>query len=336
MTDPTFGAALSRLWPRAPQATRDAIAANAERLFNRYGFETSLEIAHFMAQISHECGAGTIVRENMNYRAERIIEVFGYDKAKGRWRHSAKVTDAEAAQLAHNPPALAERVYGMGNPKKAKELGNEKPGDAYRCRGGGMLQLTGLGAYRSIGKKVGVDLERNPDQINDPAISFRIAVAEFVALGCLKPAAADDAREVSRLVNVGPGGSAASINGLGERANWLRRWKDALEGTDAPAQRPRAAEEPPEKSILQSKIAQGGAVTTIAGTIEVARQVTQTASEVSNAARDTADNAGAVISVAHPLLSSPSLPWLLLALVIVAGAAFVVFDRWRKLKREGV
>ncbi|MEH2470469.1 putative chitinase [Nitrobacteraceae bacterium AZCC 2161] len=69
-------------------------------------------------------GQGTIVREDMNYRAERIGQIFGV--------HSAKVTPAEAERLAHNPKALAERVYGLGNPKWAKEPGNTQPGDGYR------------------------------------------------------------------------------------------------------------------------------------------------------------------------------------------------------------
>jgi putative chitinase len=67
---------------RAACAIDAAIAAIAETVFNKYGIETPLERAHFMAQISHECGAGTIVREDMNYSAERIVEIFGYDKAK--------------------------------------------------------------------------------------------------------------------------------------------------------------------------------------------------------------------------------------------------------------
>lgn len=329
MTDASFGAALSRLWPRAPHATIAAITENAERIFNRYGVETTLEIAHVMAQISHECGAGTIVRENMNYRAERIIEVFGYNKEKKRWEHSARVTDEEAEQLAHHPEALAERVYGMGNPKKAKELGNEKPGDAYRCRGNGPLQLTGLGAHRRIGKLIGVDLENNPEQLADPVIGFRCAVAEFVALGCLKPAAADDVVEVSRLVNGGK-------NGLHERTVWLRRWKEALEGLEEPAQRPRAAPEPAAKSITQSNIARGSVIGGIPTIVIAAKEIAQAASEVTSAAKDTADNAGAVISVTQPLLASASLPWALLAIAAAAAIGFVLFERWRKLHHEGV
>lgn len=329
MTDASFGAALARLWPRAPRATIETITANAERIFNRFGVETTLEIAHVMAQISHECGAGTIVREKMKYRAERIIEVFGWNKEKQRWEHSAKVTDEEAEQLAGHPEALAERVYGMGNPKKAKELGNEKPGDAYRYRGNGPLQLTGLGAHRRIGKLIGVDLENNPEQLADPVIGFRCAVAEFVALGCLKPAAADDVDQVGLLVNGGR-------NGRHERQVWLRRWKEALEGLEEPAQRPRGAPEPAAKPITQSKIAQGSAIATVAATVGAAKEIVQTASEVSSAAKDTAENAGEVLGVVQPLLASASLPWALLAMAAVVATGYVLWKRYRKLQDEGV
>jgi putative chitinase len=329
MTDASFGAALSRLWPRAPHATIDAIIDTAEPVFARYGVEETLEIAHCMAQISHECGAGTIVRENMNYRAERIIEIFGYNKLKKRWEHSACVIDEEAEQLAHNPQDLAERVYGQGNPKKAKELGNTEPGDGYRYRGNGMLQLTGRAAHRRIGQLIGVDLENHPEQLEDPAISFRVAVAEFVALKCLAPAAADDIVLVTKRVNGGR-------NGLDERKIWLRKWKNALPGVEEPAQRPRGAEPVAEKSILQSTIARGSVIAGVSATVGAAKEIATTASEVASAARETADNAGAVASVAQPLLGSPNLPWTLLAIAVVAAVGYVLWKRWRKLQDEGV
>jgi predicted chitinase len=62
----------------------------------------------------------------------------------------------------HNPKALAERAYCLGNPKKAKELGNTQPGDGYRFRGNGMLQLTGRGSHKSMGAKTGFDLDATP------------------------------------------------------------------------------------------------------------------------------------------------------------------------------
>ena len=41
------------------------------------------------------------------------------------------MTPPEATALADHPEAIAERVYGLGNPHKAQELGNTQPGDGF-------------------------------------------------------------------------------------------------------------------------------------------------------------------------------------------------------------
>ena len=64
-----------------------------------HGITTPLRMAHFLAQAMQETGGFTVLRENMNYSAPRLVEIFGVGK------HSAKVTQAEAATLAHHPEA---------------------------------------------------------------------------------------------------------------------------------------------------------------------------------------------------------------------------------------
>jgi hypothetical protein len=48
---------------------RAGIVAAAPLVFAKYGITTPLLVAHVMAQISHECGAGHDVVENLNYSA---------------------------------------------------------------------------------------------------------------------------------------------------------------------------------------------------------------------------------------------------------------------------
>lgn len=126
------------------------------------------QLAYILATIYHETGARMLpVRENMNYKAQRITQVFGAN-------HSAKVTAAEAQKLAGNPQALAERVYGLGNPKKARELGNTAAGDGYKYRGGGVDQRTGKANYARVG------LADNPDKVLDLAQAAKLIVDDML------------------------------------------------------------------------------------------------------------------------------------------------------------
>ena len=85
----------------------------------------------------------------MNYSAARLVEVFGVN------RHSAAITMTEALRLARDEEAIAERVYGLGNPRKAAELGNTQPGDGFQYRGNGVLQTTGRGNHARLGTACG-------------------------------------------------------------------------------------------------------------------------------------------------------------------------------------
>src|SRR5262245_27109496 len=77
-------------------------------LLQKQEITTPDRLAHFLAQVLHESGGLRFEWENMNYRADRLLEIFGVG------RHSAKITPEEAKRLAGNPEAIAERVYGLG------------------------------------------------------------------------------------------------------------------------------------------------------------------------------------------------------------------------------
>lgn len=55
-------------------------------------------------------------------------------------------------------------------------LGNTKPGDGYRYRGRGYVQITGRANYERLGRALGLGnaLVENPDMALDPEISYRI------------------------------------------------------------------------------------------------------------------------------------------------------------------
>ena len=100
----------------APRGKPAYVAAfeHGDGLLKQHEINTPNRLAHFLAQMMHECGGLRIDWEDMDYSASRLLEIFGVGK------HSAAVTEEEALQLAHKPAAIAERVYGLGNPKKAR------------------------------------------------------------------------------------------------------------------------------------------------------------------------------------------------------------------------
>jgi len=138
----------------------------------------------------------------MSYSASRITEIFGAG------RHSAAVTAAEAEKLARNPQALAERVYGLGNPRKARELGNTRAGDGYFFRGNGLLQSTGGGLHKELTEVLGVDFYSQPALMTAPQHALKPACHFWKTRNINPLADANDIGAVTRKVNGGTTGLA--------------------------------------------------------------------------------------------------------------------------------
>lgn len=159
--------------------------------------DNPLRFAAFLATVAVESGDLRFIRENMNYTAAQIKKVFGVGK------HSAGITDAEANVLAKKPEALAERVYGLGNPKKARELGNTVKGDGFAYRGTGPFQHTGKKIIHSELRRLG--LSKIEDLI-DPNYIFLPAVQYWKENGLNQLADMGDTRAIRKRVNGGYNG----------------------------------------------------------------------------------------------------------------------------------
>ncbi|WP_432698048.1 peptidoglycan-binding protein [Marinobacterium sp. YM272] len=195
--------AVKRLAPHARQEYLEAMQ-KGDALFQQHGINTPLRMAHFLAQALHETGGFRILRENMSYSAERMVVIFGVGN------HSAAVTRAEAESLAHKPEQIAERVYGLGNPRKARELGNDQPGDGFRYRGNGVLQTTGRGGHKRMGDAVGVDFENHPELATDPEHALKPALQEWTEGNLNVQADRNNINAITRRINGG-------FNGLAHR-----------------------------------------------------------------------------------------------------------------------
>lgn len=209
---------------------------NGGAMLDAYGITTPLRMAHFLAQfVGHETMGGTVLRESGNYRAARILEIFGVGK------HSAAVTKAEAAKLAMNGPALFDRVYGVGNPKKSAELGNLRPGDGWLFRGGGLPQLTGGSAYRSYG------FGSNPDEVTSAERCLEVALRVWKAKNCNALADRNDIRAITKAINGG-------YNGYDDRVKWFNKIWPLVRESDGPAESWKVAEASESTKLLQRQL----------------------------------------------------------------------------------
>jgi len=198
----------------APEARPSYLGSfeNAGSLLQQHQITTPDRLGHFLAQVLHESGGLTLEHESMNYSAERLLEIFGVG------RHSAAITPAEAQRLAHDERAIAERVYGLGNPRKAQELGNKDSGDGFKYRGGGLMQTTGRSNYRQMGQVCGVDFEQDPDLVFSAEHALKPALVEWSEAGLNVYADNNDILAISRAINCGSPKSKKIPNGMQDRA----------------------------------------------------------------------------------------------------------------------
>lgn len=202
------------LTPNARDEYREAIESCQEILDRHQISQNDLRLCHFLAQVLHETGGLTIKFENLNYSAKRLPQVW-----PSRFLPKGPL---DPIQYEHNPEKLANEVYG-------NRMGNTKPGDGYKYRGRGLLQLTGKESYQIATKIVGKfnptcpNFVDDPDQVISVSWCVEVAAAEWHEKGCNTPADTDNIIKVTLLIN---GGRI----GLSEREEWLRRVKNKLIG----------------------------------------------------------------------------------------------------------
>jgi putative chitinase len=186
----------------------DAVIAQIPEAAAKFGITTNLRLAHFLAQCALESMNFTAVVENLNYSAQRLLQVFP---------KYFKNVDVNA--YARNPQKIGSRVYAnrMGN-------GDEASGDGFKYRGRGYIQLTGKNNYQSFTNHIGEDCVANPDLV---ATKYPLASAGFFFdsnnIWAICDRGADDATVTSVTKRVNGG-----THGLAERLQNFKKFMQAL------------------------------------------------------------------------------------------------------------
>lgn len=145
----------------------DSVIAELPQTMAKFGLDTPIKLAHFLAQAGHESAGFKATQENLNYGAKGLRGIFS----------KYFPTDEKALLYERKPEKIANLVYGgrMGN-------GPEASGEGYKFRGRGYIQLTGKDNYVALGKALNEDLVSNPDLV---ATKYPLMSAAWFFQRCL-------------------------------------------------------------------------------------------------------------------------------------------------------
>lgn len=218
---------LKKFAPRAKPAYIDALMAGMETLREAGILDSEYRLCHFMAQIGHETGGFTIIRESMAYKPSRARQVW-----PSRFRN---MDDSALRSLCADPVRFSDSVYGgrMGNRKGTA--------DGFNFRGAGFIQTTGRYAFEKYATKLGlpkddVSLARYAE---DLGILLKFAALEWKESGCNDWSDENDLTKVCKAINTGSATSNIKPVGMVDRQKWFAKawsiWGE--KGTpDVPAQ----------------------------------------------------------------------------------------------------
>ena len=168
-----------------PASAVEKFVGPLQETFEKYQINTPLRKQHFLAQILHESG-----------RFRWLEEIWG-------------------------PTAQQKRYDPASGSSLSRTLGNTEPGDGYRFRGRGAIQLTGRDNYRAFNKAVEEGVIQNPDLVSRLPLAMDAAGWYWQKRDLNRLADKDAAEAITRKINGG-------YNGLADRKRLLARAKRVI------------------------------------------------------------------------------------------------------------
>ncbi len=185
-------------------------------LFTSYQIDTPKRIAAFLGQVAIESGWFKYTTDNLNYSEKALVATFGV------YRRNPELAKAHA----RNPELVANTVYGG-----RLDLGNTDPGDGWKFRSRGLIQITGRNAYRRTSELLGIDLLSDPDLLErDFEVAIAAAALEWTSRDLNQYADQWDLVKISRSINRGNPDSSSSANHEDLRIHWSEIALRAMSG----------------------------------------------------------------------------------------------------------
>lgn len=194
--------------PKAWEGYVDAFVAGKAEI-EAAGINTPLIWSHFISQLAHESMGLAITRENTAWSGDKMKALWPKRFPLGRF-------DPRIIKAQGEPSLLANLAYATVN-------GNEGGDDGWEYRGGGLIQLTGRANYRAAGEAIGIDLEGEPELIEDPGVGLKVALWYWQGHDLTRFAVHNYGRAVGNGINRGNPYSAQEPIGYDARQKWFSR-----------------------------------------------------------------------------------------------------------------
>ena len=153
-----------------------------------YEINSKKRLAAFIAQCAHESANFTALRENLNYRAQSLMNT---------WPTRFPTLEV-AKKYEKNPEKIANKVY-------ANRMGNrgEASGDGWRYIGRGLIQLTGKENYQWFAASLQMDVKDLPEYMStfEGAVQSACFFWELNSLN--KEADSGDIKTMTKKINGG-------------------------------------------------------------------------------------------------------------------------------------
>jgi putative chitinase len=149
----------------APLSRATQWIAPLQTACDRFGIDTPLRVAAWLAQCGHESAGLARTAESFDYSVAALPVMF------------RRITPALASTLGRQPgerTVPVERQARIANIAYANQYGNgdSTTGDGWAFRGAGLIQLTFRDNFEACGTDLSLDLVGEPDRVrSDPALA---------------------------------------------------------------------------------------------------------------------------------------------------------------------
>ena len=179
----------------------DEVAGIIDKYRMKFGLNTDMRLAQFLAQVREEVGPEfKVIRESLNYKEEAVLKMWPNRISVDQAEKYARDEDTPKA----NQEAIANLAYsgrlGNGAADSDGDGDMDANDDGYKYRGAGCLQITGKSNFAEVQKRCVkyAGKEMDPNTLEGFIV---FGMSFWIWQDCYKAADTGDADKVTAIVN---------------------------------------------------------------------------------------------------------------------------------------